>query len=914
MAQDISNEFVSQSYQNLVLVSASNGENILADALGNVFVPVSASTATTATTADTAAFATNATSASYAATASFALNVPTVDTGSLLQTASISDATITFEKADATTFDLTVNNVVSASHAVASDTSISASHALASDTSISASHALNADASISASHAVNADTAISSSHALAADTAISASHAVNADIAISSSHALNSDNSISASRADSAALADLATLATNSTYADNTIVIGKALELLTIPKGAPVYFADSGTSGNLVGLYLADAGNPARMPAGGIAGENIAPGDEGIVLLDGYIGNVNTSLFGEGDEVFVAVGGGYTNEAPTGAGNLIQKLGNIEKVDINGSGVIQMDGEARGLPNLTQDNVWVGDVNDVPQETAVNTLSVATASLALGVNSAANLNVASIIATNASFTSASIGYLESVTGSAKIIGDAFIILNNNTPAERYAGIAVQDSGSVGVTASLQFDGLSNDWFYEYSDDGGVTTDHGVVLFGPEYNSIGAPTYNTANTILKSDGGHHVLDSIITDDGSTVTVGGDITANIIEANTYVVGDLVGNASTATTASYAVSAGTAVSASHALVADSTNQVANSLTDGNGITDFTFNGSAAATVSVQADGSTLTVGASGVKVSETGITAIELNPSVAGNGLSGGAGTALNVNVDDSTIAISVDTLLVKDGGITTAKFAAGATAPNATTALYAEKVEFTEDNSNTNYPLPFADSLNNNLLVNPLVESGQVTFNPFTELLSVTNIDVTDINSLAFPTSDGTNGQAIVTDGAGNLSFQDVAGDPQGATSTGTTLSFDNAIGTVYNTAASPATGNLTLSTTGAIVGSSVVIYHDDTAEPTVSGMTVDKVVGSYDVDALNVITFIHVGSNHVIQTIAGADVTGIITNSTDTYTGTDACQHITTLTQAEYDAIGTPDANTLYVIV
>ncbi|MFY0714136.1 hypothetical protein J1D01_10695 [Seonamhaeicola sp. NFXS20] len=41
---------------------------------------------------------------------------------------------------------------------------------------------------------------------------------------------------------------------------------------------------------------------------------------------------------------------------------------------------------------------------------------------------------------------------------------------------------------------------------------------------------------------------------------------------------------------------------------------------------------------------------------------------------------------------------------------------------------------------------------------------------------------------------------------------------------------------------------------------------------------------------------------------------IITNETDTYTGTDKAAKIITLTQAEYDAIGTKNASTLYIIV
>ena len=70
-------------------------------------------------------------------------------------------------------------------------------------------------------------------------------------------------------------------------------------------------------------------------------------------------------------------------------------------------------------------------------------------------------------------------------------------------------------------------------------------------------------------------------------------------------------------------------------------------NSITDGNGIADFTFNGSSAASVAVQIDGSTLAVSATGVKVADAGVTETQIATSVAGTGLSGGAGTALSVD---------------------------------------------------------------------------------------------------------------------------------------------------------------------------------------------------------------------------------------------------------------------------
>lgn len=94
---------------------------------------------------------------------------------------------------------------------------------------------------------------------------------------------------------------------------------------------------------------------------------------------------------------------------------------------------------------------------------------------------------------------------------------------------------------------------------------------------------------------------------------------------------------------------------------------------LVSGNGLSGGPYDGAATATFSVAADGSTLTVGASGVKVADAGITATQIATSVAGAGLSGGAGTALSVNVDDSSIEISTDTLNVKALGVTNAMLA-------------------------------------------------------------------------------------------------------------------------------------------------------------------------------------------------------------------------------------------------
>lgn len=156
---------------------------------------------------------------------------------------------------------------------------------------------------------------------------------------------------------------------------ENTAIVIKNVSGVTITKGTPCYVTGSGTGGNIAGVWPADAANPARMPAGVIAGETLAHGAEGVGLINGYIGNVNTSAFAAGDSIYVKAGGGYTNVRPTGSTVLIQKLGNVEKSHAtNGSGVINGPAYYNEVPNIQQGYTWVGNADGVA--TAVATSSI----------------------------------------------------------------------------------------------------------------------------------------------------------------------------------------------------------------------------------------------------------------------------------------------------------------------------------------------------------------------------------------------------------------------------------------------------------------------------------------------------------------------------------------------------------
>jgi hypothetical protein len=103
--------------------------------------------------------------------------------------------------------------------------------------------------------------------------------------------------------------------------------------------------------------------------------------------------------------------------------------------------------------------------------------------------------------------------LQNITASAVSIGTNTVILNTDTPAVRFAGISVQDSGSnAGVTGSIFWDGLCNRWVY--SNPSGIGYSGGMLLSGPRSSTLGSESPLTCNYVAKSGGGDHLYDSCI----------------------------------------------------------------------------------------------------------------------------------------------------------------------------------------------------------------------------------------------------------------------------------------------------------------------------------------------------------------------------------------------------------------
>lgn len=227
----------------------------------------------------------------------------------------------------------------------------------------------------------------------------------------------------------------------------------------------------------------------------------------------------------------------------------------------------------------------------------------------------------------------------------------------------------------------------------------TSASHAVIADGVQVNSVALGTDTTGNYVQSvanaTNGGVTVTNGAAEGGDATVAlnidnlsaasvdVGADSIAIHSSGNgtrkesvADLVSGIAGDGLTATSGQIAVTGGSG-SFSGSFQGDGsgltgvTGTISNALTDGAGILNFSYDGSVAGVTidvdsgslagdglttsggafDVQADGSTLSVGGSGVKVAAAGITATELNTSVAGTGLSGGGGTALSVDYGTS-----------------------------------------------------------------------------------------------------------------------------------------------------------------------------------------------------------------------------------------------------------------------
>jgi hypothetical protein len=114
--------------------------------------------------------------------------------------------------------------------------------------------------------------------------------------------------------------------------------------------------------------------------------------------------------------------------------------------------------------------------------------------------------------------------IEYITSSQVNIGSNVITVNTDTPAIRFGGLSVFDSGSTQLTGSLFWDSEKNHWIY--SNPSGSSYNSAMLMNGPRNTgSLGTEQGTLNNYVMKGQGGDHITSSQMIDDGTTVMIPG-----------------------------------------------------------------------------------------------------------------------------------------------------------------------------------------------------------------------------------------------------------------------------------------------------------------------------------------------------------------------------------------------------
>jgi hypothetical protein len=134
--------------------------------------------------------------------------------------------------------------------------------------------------------------------------------------------------------------------------------------------------------------------------------------------------------------------------------------------------------------------------------------------------------------------------IEYITSSQVNIGSNIITVNTDTPAVRFGGLSVFDSGSTQLTGSLFWDSEKNHWIY--SNPSGSSYNSAMLMNGPRNTgSLGDEQGTTNNALMKGQGGDHITSSQVIDDGTTVRIPGNFQ---VTGSTIVTGALTGSSAT------------------------------------------------------------------------------------------------------------------------------------------------------------------------------------------------------------------------------------------------------------------------------------------------------------------------------------------------------------------------------
>jgi hypothetical protein len=211
------------------------------------------------------------------------------------------------------------------------------------------------------------------------------------------------------------------------------------------------------------------------------------------------------------------------------------------------------------LPDLLNQNVPIYDSGDRLWNT-INVGDIVSGSAAL---SGSNRFHGDQIITGSLFVSGSatvVGDLivsgttfhNEITASTLLLNDNWVTVTTTSSLNRFAGLRVLDYEVLGDTASFAWDTTANRWIEIVPDHDTYTSS--LFIMGPRNSgSIGDEVGLTTNRLTKGDDSHHIVDSNISDNGTTVSINSytQITGSLLVSNSItgsiITGSFVGDGS-------------------------------------------------------------------------------------------------------------------------------------------------------------------------------------------------------------------------------------------------------------------------------------------------------------------------------------------------------------------------------
>jgi hypothetical protein len=114
--------------------------------------------------------------------------------------------------------------------------------------------------------------------------------------------------------------------------------------------------------------------------------------------------------------------------------------------------------------------------------------------------------------------------IQYITSSQVNVGTNIITVNTDTPAVRFGGLAVFDSGSTQLTGSILWDSEKNHWVY--SNPSGSSYSGGMLISGPRSSALGSEQGTTSCMLLVGQGGDHLTSSQIYHDSNRTCFNGN----------------------------------------------------------------------------------------------------------------------------------------------------------------------------------------------------------------------------------------------------------------------------------------------------------------------------------------------------------------------------------------------------